>query len=281
MCQADFDKQKQILLDTSEEYLLKIENGEKENYIKTLMYYDDLKKYGKRISKNGDGTYCTLYDLQERAKSYLNQYKYRMTGQIVTHDNGAIGVSHICSIAKPLDKIIYLSGSGADEIISDYGFNGVKHYGHSTIGGRFPHDLKDVFPWKNFFGNTQRAYLMKEETVTGTWGIEGRYPFLDKQVVQEFLWLTPDLKNKNYKSPIYNYLTIYQYPFENGIKVGFNCGFSGQNMNHQKRKDNQITMDKTPVGKNPKDNRTDLIVNLEEVKKINDYMKKNKIVLDL
>ena len=25
------------------------------------------------------------------------------------------------------------------------------------------------------------------------------------------------------------------YPFEDGIKVGFNCGFSGQNMNHKKR----------------------------------------------
>ena len=33
------------------------------------------------------------------------------------------------------------------------------------------------------------------------------YPFLDKQVVQEFLWLSSDLKNSHYKSPIYNYLT--------------------------------------------------------------------------
>ena len=89
-------------------------------------------------------------------------------------------MSYICSLAKPNKELIYLSGSGADEIISDYGFNKVKHYSHSTIGGYFPEDLSSVFPWKNFFGNTQRAYLMKEETVTGTWGVEGRYPFLDK-----------------------------------------------------------------------------------------------------
>jgi asparagine synthetase B (glutamine-hydrolysing) len=214
---------KTFLENNSEEYILKIENGEKENYIQSLMENNHIK-----------------------ANQYLKQYKYRMTGQKITNDNGSIGVSFICSYAKPKDEIIYLSGSGADEILSDYGYNGIKHYGHSTIGGLFPEDLSTVFPWKNFFGNTQRAYLMKEETVTGTWGIEGRYPFLDKQVVQEFLWLIPELKNKNYKSPIYNYLTNHNYPFEENIKVGFSCGFSGQSDGFKKITDD--TIDKTPVG---------------------------------
>ena len=82
-------------------------------------------------------------------------------------------------------------------------------------------DLSKVFPWKNFFGNTQRAYLMKEETVTGTWGVEGRYPFLDKQVVQEFLWLRADLKNSQYKSVIDNYFVQNNFPFSRGEKKGF------------------------------------------------------------
>ena len=30
---------------------------------------------------------------------------------------------------------------------------------------------------------------MKEELVAGVHGIEGRYPFLDPKVVQEYLWL--------------------------------------------------------------------------------------------
>ena len=39
---------------------------------------------------------------------------------------------------------------------------------------------------------------MKDEIISGMYGIEGRYPFLDFQVVQEFLWLTPDVKNSEY-----------------------------------------------------------------------------------
>ena len=38
-------------------------------------------------------------------------------------------------------------------------------------------------------------YIAKEEYVAGAFGIETRYPFLDVQVVQEFLWLLPELKN--------------------------------------------------------------------------------------
>ena len=163
-------------------------------------------------------------------------------------------------ISKKKYKVV-LSGSGADETISDYGFNKVKHYGHSTIGGYFPEDLTSVFPWKNFFGNTQRAYLMKEETVTGTWGVEGRYPFLDKQVVQEFLWLSNDLKNKHYKSVIHNYLTSNNYPFEENQKVGFNCGFKGDIDGFEKKDTTNLNIDKTPVGV-PKGGRKDLIVDI-------------------
>ena len=252
MTQEEFNSNKVFLEEFSEEYILKIENGEKENYIRSLMDNNT-----------------------NRAKQFLEQYKFRMTGQKVTNDNGSIGVSYICSKSKPKGEIIYLSGSGADEIISDYGFNGVKHYGHSTIGGKFPEDLSSVFPWKNFFGNTQRAYLMKEETVSGTWGVEGRYPFLDKQVVQEFLWLSAELKNKNYKSPIYNYLKIHNYPFEDGIKVGFGCGFTGQDTNFEKIKESHINIDRTPVGISKQGNT--LVVNLEEDKKINQYIIDNNI----
>ena len=45
------------------------------------------------------------------------------------------------------------------------------------------------FPWCNFYKNAQRSFLMKEELVAGVHGIEGRYPFLDPKVVQEYLWL--------------------------------------------------------------------------------------------
>lgn len=56
----------------------------------------------------------------------------------------------------------------------------------------------------------------------GSFGLETRYPFLDVALVQEYLNLKPELKNKFYKSPITNYLMKYKYPFINDdTKVGF------------------------------------------------------------
>ena len=52
-------------------------------------------------------------------------------------------------------------------------------------------ELSSFFPWRSAFLGTQRDYLMKEEVVAGSHGLEARYPFLDRQVVQEFLWLDP------------------------------------------------------------------------------------------
>ena len=62
---------------------------------------------------------------------------------------------------------------------------------------------------------------MKEEYICGTFGIEARYPFLDKQVVQEFLSLSHHIKNSQYKSSILNYLKLNNYPFIKDIKTGF------------------------------------------------------------
>ena len=41
---------------------------------------------------------------------------------------------------------------------------------------------------------------------SGNFNIETRYPFLDRDLVQEFLWLTAELKNKHYKAPLREYL---------------------------------------------------------------------------
>jgi len=65
------------------------------------------------------------------------------------------------------------------------------------------------------------SYIAKEEWVGGSFGIEMRYPFLDKQVVQEFLWIHQDLKNRTYKSVIDYMLTKNNIPYEKGIKRGF------------------------------------------------------------
>jgi asparagine synthetase B (glutamine-hydrolysing) len=266
----EFLKENAYLKHFAEEYCLKIENGERQAYIKILKQLDYIKNQHPINME-------LIKQLTNQARQQLEVYKFRMKEQFVTDDNGSIGLSFICRKAKKEGYKIYLSGSGADEIYSDYGFKGIKHYGHSTIGGHYPSDLATVFPWKNFFDNTQRSYLMKEEIVSGAHSVEGRYPFLDKQVVQEFIWLSADLKNENYKSVIYNYLNKEKYPFEENKKVGFGCGFSGPSHipgNSFKK----ITTDNkqfVPVG-----TTAHMQINLNFDKECETYIEKNKIVFE-
>jgi asparagine synthetase B (glutamine-hydrolysing) len=152
---------------------------------------------------------------------YTSSSEYNEFELSVRNDHGSNGLSFVCSKAKQDQRKIYLSGQGADEIFADYGFGGIKKAQHSNFGGLFPEDLGDIFPWPSFFGSSQLSYLMKEEHISGAYGLEGRYPYLDKFVVQEFLWLSSKLKNSQYKSVLYNYLKENNYPFEKDVKVGF------------------------------------------------------------
>lgn len=186
-------------------------------------------------SSNGNAKYLDISGKREIYQNYIRQhtdpYKFSMyrTDNIhhawfnanLTDDYGAVGLSFICNNAVNDGNKIYLSGQGADEIFADYGHNGIAYGGQSSLKGMFPNDLTTVFPWPNFYESSQDAFLTKEEFVAGSYGIETRYPFLDINVVQEFLNLHPDLKNSYYKSVLYNYLTVNQYPFESNIKRGF------------------------------------------------------------
>ena len=160
----------------------------------------------------------------------VERYDYRifsLDGSYVergtnTHtDSGAQGLFEICKIADKNNLRVYLSGSGADEIYCDYGFRGHKIFRHSNFGGLYPDNLRAIFPWPSFFGSSMRSYLMKEEYVAGAFGIEGRYPFLDFALVQEFLNLKASVKNSSYKSPIAYYLKQSKFPFTENEKHGF------------------------------------------------------------
>ena len=107
--------------------------------------------------------------------------------------------------------------TGADETISDYGFLGIgtdwmlqdlpRSLHPKRTSQPFPQLLDGIFPWKNFFLGAMRWVLSKEESVMGAHGIESRYPFLSNRVVQEYLWLTPEAKNRVYKASL-NFLEI-------------------------------------------------------------------------
>lgn len=139
----------------------------------------------------------------------------------IKKDQASMGLAAICSRANKESRRIYFSGQGADEIISDYGFNGKRIYKHSSFGGLFPQNLQGFFPWHSFWDGTQIQYLNKEEYVAGHFGIETRYPFLDKDLVQEFLWLSADLKNSKYKSCLDEYLKVNNFPYQPAEKRGF------------------------------------------------------------
>ena len=145
----------------------------------------------------------------------------------IKKDQASMGLSAICHRANKEGRRIYFSGQGADEIISDYGFGGKRIYKHSSFGGLFPTDLKGFFPWHSFWDGTQIQYLNKEEYVAGHFGIETRYPFLDKDLVQEFLWLSADLKNSKYKSCLDEYLKVNNFPYQPSEKRGFHVTEKG------------------------------------------------------
>jgi asparagine synthetase B (glutamine-hydrolysing) len=155
------------------------------------------------------------------------------SGKSVHKDKAALILAGVCKRAKAEGALVYLSGSGADEIVSDYGFDGRKFFAHSNFGGKFPNNLLGRFPWSSFYGSTQAAYLAKEEMVAGSFGMEARYPYLDVEVVQEYLSLRSEVKNGIYKSVIRNYLDKRDFPVMENVKIGF--GFAPQDKGKKKK----------------------------------------------
>ena len=52
-------------------------------------------------------------------------------------------------------------------------------------------------------------------------GVEGRYPFLDPEVVQEYLWLSHSIKNSEYKRPLADFFRKHAFPNKFNWKSGF------------------------------------------------------------
>ncbi len=201
---------------------------------------ENLEILQKRIQVNNNGSClehiqlesCSWKDYVRTSKLIRNEigsirYFHKEDGKSESkprelHDDpGSIGMYLICKEMRLRGFNSVLSGTGADEIFSDYGFGGKKYYPHSEFGGLFPEELEGFFPWKKFYGDSQRSYLLKDEMISGLFAIEGRYPFLDKDLIQEFLSISPELKNCCYKNCIANFLKIHNYPFLEEKKIGF------------------------------------------------------------
>lgn len=161
--------------------------------------------------------------------SATNVSSARSPWTTIPSDRAAIGLSIIISHARPRAGLVYVSGAGADEIISDYsvGPGACVMPGASicNFDGRFPANLSEIFPhvWVNFYEGAQRGNLMREELTAGARGVEGRYPFLDGDVVQEYLWLSQPIKNSEYKRPVADFLRRHNFPNNYKWKSGFNA----------------------------------------------------------
>ena len=120
----------------------------------------------------------------------------------------------------PNVKVLF-SGIGADEIMARNQYYSCG-YGNVDV---FPDNLSSVFPWPNFFNGSMENYLKGDEYIGGCFSFETRYPFCDKDVVQEFLWLSKELKNEYkksiYKPPLLYYLEKEKFPMATR-KLGFN-----------------------------------------------------------
>lgn len=180
-----------------------------------------------------------LIDLHDHDKNYWNDYLYKncerfvwdwgyhpkMRGHIVNgFDMGSmLGKCKIINTSKQINKEIRVlySGIGADEVMANNSFYS-QGWGNVDY---FPDDLTTIFPWANFFNGSMENYLKGDEYVGGSFGFETRYPFCDKDLIQEFLWLNPDLKNNykgsNYKPALTSYLDKEKFPYHIK-KYGFN-----------------------------------------------------------
>lgn len=167
-------------------------------------------KYGKREKIISSGLLTSICEKED-----FTEYSY-------IKDNSAFPLFCLAKAAKQDNNLIFISGTGGDEIFGDYYIKDRYMNSDCTcFNGVFPEDLSSIFPWKNFYNGSMRKFLTKDEYIIGALGIEARYPFLDKQLVQSFLNLTSSLKNKFYKAPLAEYLKVNKFPFAENEKIGF------------------------------------------------------------
>jgi len=133
---------------------------------------------------------------------------------VAMKDSAAPAVAFMFESAVAEGRTVCMCSQGGDETISDYALFPKQ----STFKGVFPENL---FEWANFRRGMQEVYLNEIEEIAALYGIECRYPYLDIDLAQEYLWLTADLKNSFYKAPLREYLIRNRFPFDEGVKKGF------------------------------------------------------------
>ena len=142
-------------------------------------------------------------------KNFLN-YSYALT------DISLCGADE----AKKNNIKVILTGTGGDELYSDYGFNGHRLFNFSVFGGYFPEDFSIISPHY-----TNKIYplwlnMPAVEYVYAFHGIDTRHPLLDKKLFQKWMNTSTHEKNANYKNWLCEYFKQLNYPYDPDYKVG-------------------------------------------------------------
>lgn len=125
----------------------------------------------------------------------------------------------LCHLMNKNNLVSMMSGDGGDEIYSDYGYDGKQGYLWSFFGGSFPQHLELVWPPPS--NHLILDYTHRLDTVTGYYGVESRNPFLDIDVVQNWLNTSVKLKNYGYKQWMNEIMASVNYPFAPNEKIAF------------------------------------------------------------
>jgi asparagine synthetase B (glutamine-hydrolysing) len=200
----------------------------------TINQNEDCEIIRQRINILGEKGYIVPYNtfLKQSNISYLREFcedfrhTWKKSEELNILDIGAYpGKIEIFKNANniyaknnlPIPRIL-LNGNGGDEIM---GISPIYDKVNSGNPFYFPDNLSEIFPWNNFYNGSMYNYVMSDEFVSGSFSYESRYPFLDKDLVQEFLWLKPEIKNLQYKYPLIWYLNKHNFPYCTK-KMGFN-----------------------------------------------------------
>lgn len=157
--------------------------------------------------------YCVIDYYKNKSINDLIEFKALSSSmedfENYKNHNAVCMLSRLISTIKRDGFNIFISGQGSDEILSNY-----------IKDTSFFYNLKQQFPWNNFYEGKNRYYIDELEYVGGCYGVEVRYPYLDKFFVQEFLNLSHKLKTARYKSVIHEYLNNLS---TSTTKTGMSC----------------------------------------------------------
>lgn len=154
----------------------------------------------------------------EMIKFHNPIYPDKTFPEIDFRKNGGIWAhNYICKCARKTGHFIGLYGNGGDEIYTDFWYPPPSNSGWSSVKNDW---RSQIGPWPNFYEGWNEIFLKGADMIASHNSIEGRFPLLDKFVVQEFLYLKPELKQKVYKAPLTNLLQKNEFPAALK-KVGF------------------------------------------------------------